>query len=95
MKQLRLLSRILSGGLSIIVLLGGFIIMTFRRLNTDTNQVFDIFGRELKQPPIWARIFLSEERLWAGIGWFFVDAILFGLLIFIIFRLYKFGVHDE
>jgi len=95
MNAIRLISRIVAIGLTIVLLVGGFIWLTYRKLDTNTQQVFDIFGRELNQPPIWAKLFLTDEKSWAGTGWFFSDLIIFWLLVFIIFRLFKFsGEHQ-
>lgn len=95
MKVIRIISRIVAIGLVIVLLVTGFLWLTYREVNTNTKQVFDIFGRELTQPPIWARIFLTDEALWAGAGWLIIDAVLFWAVIFVIYRLFIFGYENE
>lgn len=79
--------KFLAGGIGIGVLVASFLMVFFRTFDPQTRVVYDGLGRVLTEPPLWAKVFLTEEAAWAGLGWHLLDIVWFfggiGLAIFL------------
>jgi hypothetical protein len=73
MKILKSITKILSIIIGISILLLVFRAYFIRTLNTYTGQTYDGLGRVLTEPPVWAKIFITSENSWAGLGWHLLD----------------------
>jgi len=70
-----LYSVVIVGG--IILFISGFLAYFVRSYDAQTGIYYDGLGRGLELVPTFARIFLTPESLWAGWGYFILDAIIF------------------
>lgn len=64
-----LLAGLLAGGLLLLVKVG--------TVTPNGVILHDGFGRVLTAPPIWARIFLTPDQVWAGALWHLFDIVWF------------------
>ena len=72
-KPMKKIYKILSGIITIAVLVAAFRAYFLRSVDLRNQIVYDGLGRVLSEPPLWARFFVTEEKAWAGIGWHLID----------------------
>lgn len=53
----------------------GFAIVFVTYSDPNSSAIYDGLGRELVPAPFLVRMMLGTERMWAGIGWLIVDAV--------------------
>lgn len=64
-------------GIIISVFVVGFIAYFVFKFDPGTGTTYDGFGRHLTESPWFVRLLFSEDRLWAGWGWFLADMVIF------------------
>ena len=74
MKQFK---NILAGIIAFIIFVYSVLAVIIRKVNIQNSTVFDGLGRELREPPLWARFILTDEKVWAGTGWHIFDILFF------------------
>lgn len=60
----------------------GFLSIAIRSFDPTTRTWFDGLGRKLETPPFIARWIFGADSHWAGWGYFFLDALVFWLLLY-------------
>lgn len=92
--MLKLFSRVAAAAIAISVFIAAIKAYFLRRFDIESKTVYDGLGRELSEPPIWAKLFITSENSWAGIGWHALDIVWFfgGLALAVV--LYGLGEKD-
>jgi hypothetical protein len=88
--MLKLLSKVSAAAIAISVFIAGFMALFIRSVDTVSRTVYDGLGRQLSEPPMWAKIIFSANS-WAGLGWFALDSIWFFGGLALAIRLYVLG----
>lgn len=65
--------KVLSGILAIGLLVTAFRAYIMRSVDLKNQIVYDGLGRVLSEPPIWAKLLITNENSWAGTAWHFFD----------------------
>ena len=81
--------KVLAGVITIAVLVTAFKAYFLRSVDLKNQIVYDGLNRVLSEPPMLAQIFITEENVWAGIGWHLIDIVWFFGGLFLAFSLYS------
>ena len=92
--MLKLFSRIAAAAIAISVFIAAFMAYFIRSFEKETKTVYDGLGRQLTEPPTWAKIFITSENSWAGLGWHALDFVWFFGGLALAFGLYGLGEKD-
>ncbi len=79
----------------VIVFVAAFVAYFVSALDVTTQQLADGFGRPLSESPLFMRLVLGQDQLWAGWTWFLVDLVVFWGGIAIGYLLIGYGLKDE
>ena len=90
-----LIKKGLAGGFVIFALVLAVMGYFVRTANLETGRLVDGFGRDLFLTPLFARLVLTNDSLWAGYLWFAVDLVVFWSALAIAYFLFKWSVQDE
>ena len=74
---MKIIYKILSGGIAIAVMISAFMAYFMRTLNLQNQILYDGLGRQLSEPPLLVKMFITQEPVWAGFGWHLFDLIWF------------------
>jgi hypothetical protein len=69
--------RFLGSVAGILVLVASILAYYVKSIDTELGVVYDGLGRVLYEPPWWVRLFITEEPVWAGVGWHLFDIVWF------------------
>ncbi|MDB4282742.1 hypothetical protein OAK89_03025 [Akkermansiaceae bacterium] len=92
--MLKLFSKISAAVIAISVFIAGIMAVFIRSVDIESKAVYDGLGRELSDPPIWAKLFITSENSWAGLGWHALDLVWFFGGLALAFGLYGLGEKD-
>lgn len=57
------------------------VLVVFVRVDDEiTGHVFDGLNRQVELAPLWARLFLIDDAMWAGFWWHCADGLIAGCL---------------
>ena len=60
-----------------------------RSVDLKNQIVYDGLGRVLSEPPMWVKFLITDEKVWAGLGWHVIDIFWFFGGLFLAFWLYS------
>jgi hypothetical protein len=92
--MLKLFSKVAAAAIAVSVFIAAFMALFIRNLDTATRTVYDGLGRQLSEPPMWAKMVFTSESSWAGLGWYALDSIWFFGGLGLAFVLYGLGEKD-
>ena len=93
--MLQTLSRFFAVIIGIAVFIAAFMAYFIRTIDTNTRIVYDGLGRQLSEPPIWAKVLITSENSWAGFGWHALDIVCFFGGLALAFGLFSLGENDN
>lgn len=85
--------KLLAGVVAIAVVVAAFKAYFLRIADLKNQIVYDGLGRVLSEPPLWAKFLITDEKVWAGLGWHLIDIIWFFGGLYIAFWIYSLA-HD-
>ena len=84
-------SRVAAAAIAISVFIAAFMAYFLRSFDRESKTVYDGLGRKLSAPPVWAKILITSENSWAGLGWHALDFIWFFGGLALAFGVYQLG----
>ena len=80
--------KLISGAIAVGVLVTAFRAYFLRSVDSKNQIAYDGLGRVLSEPPMWAKFLITDEKVWAGIGWHLIDTLWFFGGLFLAFWIY-------
>ena len=74
---MKLIAKVEALAMASAVVIAAIMAYFMRSIDMETGTVYDGLGRVLSEPPLWARLVLTSELVWAGTGWHILDTVCF------------------